>query len=187
MIQAGNANAGMLWTIGHSTREWDVFVAMLREVDIQRLVDVRRFAGSRRNPQFAPSAMAPALEAAGIAYLPMPELGGRRVALADSPNGAWRVAAFRGYADYMASADFVQARTRLMQDADNARCAVMCAEALWWQCHRRLIADDFVARGWQVMHLMAPGKQQLHPLNPDARMQDDVLRYPAGSAQPELF
>jgi len=186
MIQA--AAAGTLWTIGHSTREWDVFVGMLRDVDIRCLVDVRRFAGSRRNPQFAPSAMAPALVAAGIAYQPMPELGGRRVPLADSPNGAWRVAAFRGYADYMASADFVRARAHLMRDASSARCAVMCAEALWWQCHRRLIADDFVARGWQVVHLMAPGKQQPHPLNPDARMVDDVLRYPAaGDAQAALF
>jgi uncharacterized protein (DUF488 family) len=190
MIQAGNnvGPAGTLWTIGHSTREWDVFAGMLREADIHRLVDVRRFAGSRRNPQFAPSVMAPALETAGIAYVPMPELGGRRVAGADSPNGAWRVAAFRGYADYMASADFVHARTRLMDEANASRCAVMCAEALWWQCHRRLIADDFVARGWQVVHLMAPGKQQLHPLNPDARMQGDVLRYPVGGgAQPGLF
>ena len=190
MIQAGNVDtaAGTLWTIGHSTREWDVFVGMLREVDIQRLVDVRRFAGSRRNPQFAPSAMAPALAVAGIAYLPMPDLGGRRVAQGDSPNGAWRVAAFRGYADYMASADFVHARERLMREAKDARCAVMCAEALWWQCHRRLIADDFVARGWQVVHLMAPGKQQVHPLNPDARMQGGVLRYPAnGDAQATLF
>lgn len=186
MIQV--AAAGTLWTIGHSTREWDVFVGMLHEVDIQCLVDVRRFAGSRRNPQFAPSAMAPALAAAGIAYLPMPELGGRRVAQPDSPNGAWRVAAFRGYADYMASADFVHARVQLMRDASNARCAVMCAEALWWQCHRRLIADDFAARGWQVTHLMAPGKQQAHPLNSDARMVDDVLRYPAaGDAQAALF
>ena len=183
MIQAGNATAatGALWTIGHSTREWDVFVGMLREVDIRRLVDVRRFAGSRRNPQFAPEAMAPALAAAGIAYQPMSELGGRRVTQADSPNGAWRVAAFRGYADYMAGADFVHARERLMREAGDARCAVMCAEALWWQCHRRLIADDFAARGWQVVHLMAPGKQQSHPLNADARMQDDVLRYPAGA------
>lgn len=182
MIQAGNAKttAGTLWTIGHSTREWDVFVGMLREVDIQCLVDVRRFAGSRRNPQFAPTAMAPGLATAGVSYLPMPELGGRRTARPDSPNGAWRVAAFRAYADYMATPEFVLARDRLMQEASDRRCAVMCAEALWWQCHRRLIADDLVARGWQVVHLMAPGKQQLHRLNPDARMQDDVLRYPEG-------
>jgi len=190
MIQPGEAKADAetLWTIGHSTREWDVFVGMLREAGIKCLVDVRRFAGSRRNPQFAPSAMAPALVAGGIAYQPMPELGGRRVAQPDSPNGAWRVAAFRGYADYMASTDFVRAREQLMRDASKHRSAVMCAEALWWQCHRRLIADDFVARGWEFVHLMAPGKQQAHPLNPDARMLDDVLRYPAnGDGQAALF
>jgi uncharacterized protein (DUF488 family) len=151
-------------------------------------VDVRRFAGSRRNPQFAPAAMAPGLQAAGIDYLPMPELGGRRTPRADSPNTAWRVAAFRGYADYMASAEFVRARGQLMARARATRCAVMCAEALWWQCHRRLIADDFVARGWEVVHLMAPGKSQPHPLNPDARMRGDVLQYPAGGdAQSALF
>lgn len=194
MIQAATAESpatapiGVLWTIGHSTREWDVFVAMLREASIACVVDVRRFAGSRRNPQFSPVAMAPALQEAGIAYLPMPEFGGRRTARADSPNDAWRVAAFRGYADYMATEDFQLARERLMREAADARCAVMCAEALWWRCHRRLIADDFVARGWQVVHLMGPGKQQSHPLNPAARMQDGVLRYPAqGDAQPTLF
>lgn len=179
---------GVLWTIGHSTREWDAFVAMLGEASIACVVDVRRFAGSRRNPQFSPIAMAPALQEAGIAYLPMPELGGRRTARADSPNDAWRVAAFRGYADYMGTEEFQLARERLKRDAADSRCAVMCAEALWWRCHRRLIADDFVARGWQVMHLVAPGKQQSHPLNPAARMHDGVLRYPAvGAAQPALF
>lgn len=179
---------GTLWTIGHSTRDWEVFVAMLHDASIACLVDVRRFAGSRRNPQFAPAAMAPALQAAGIDYLPMPEFGGRRTPRPDSPNTAWRVAAFRGYADYMASAEFVRARGQLMARAGTTRCAVMCAEALWWQCHRRLIADDFVARGWEVVHLMAPGKSQPHPLNPDARMRGDVLQYPAGGdAQSTLF
>lgn len=178
----------MLWTIGHSTREWDVFVQMLDEAGIARLVDVRRFAGSRRNPQYSPAAMAPALQAAGIEYLPMPEFGGRRVPHADSANGAWRVAAFRGYADHMATPEFELARAHLMELAADTRTAVMCAEALWWQCHRRLIADDFVARDWQVLHLMAPGKLQPHPLNPDARMRDDVLRYPpAGDGQVALF
>ncbi len=194
MIQPASAHAaatesdGVLWTIGHSTREWEVFVAMLREASIASVVDVRRFAGSRRNPQFSPIAMAPALQEAGIAYLPMPDLGGRRATRADSPNDAWRVAAFRGYADYMATEEFQLARERLMREASVARCAVMCAEALWWRCHRRLIADDFVSRGWQVVHLMALGKQQSHPLNPAARMYDGMLRYPAaGDAQPELF
>jgi uncharacterized protein (DUF488 family) len=179
---------GMLWTIGHSTREWDDFVAMLREAAIDCLVDVRRFAGSRRNPQYSPLAMAPALAEANIDYVPMPEFGGRRVPLPDSPNGAWRVTAFRGYADYMATPEFVLARTRLMDLAQARRTSVMCAEAVWWRCHRRLIADDFTARGWQVLHLMALGKVQPHPLNPAARMRDDVLRYPPeGDDQAALF
>jgi uncharacterized protein (DUF488 family) len=182
------ANRSVLWTIGHSTREWEVFVAMLRQAGIECLVDVRRFAGSRRNPQYSPLAMAPALREAGIEYLPMPEFGGRRVPAADSPNGAWRVVAFRGYADYMASPEFRFARARLMRLAAVRKCAAMCAEAVWWRCHRRLIADDFVARDWQVLHLMAPGKVQEHVLNPAARMVDDVLRYPvATDAQAALF
>src|SRR5690606_1974709 len=130
---------GMLWTIGHSTREWRVFVDMLRGAGIEVLADVRRFAGSRRNPQFSPLAMAPALEAAGIDYVPMPEFGGRRKPRPDSPNGAWRVAAFRAYADYMAEPEYALARERLMQLASERRVAVMCAEAVWWRCHRRLI------------------------------------------------
>jgi uncharacterized protein (DUF488 family) len=186
-MQAGPP-PGTLWTIGHSTREWDEFVAMLRETGIQCLVDVRRFAGSRRNPQYSPLAMAPALQAAGIDYRPMPEFGGRREPHPDSPNGAWRVAAFRGYADYMATVEFASARERLMHLAHECRCAVMCAEAVWWRCHRRLIADDFSVRGWEVLHLLAPGKTQPHPLNADARMVDGVLRYPAaGDEQHALF
>jgi uncharacterized protein (DUF488 family) len=181
-------HAGTLWTIGHSTREWNDFVALLCEAEIESLVDVRRFAGSRRNPQYSPIAMAPALKAAGIGYRPMPEFGGRRAPHADSPNVAWRVAAFRGYADYMASPEFQLAREHLMQLAHERRCAVMCAEAVWWRCHRRLIADDFKARGWQVLHLMTKGRVEPHPLNPDARMVDGVLRYPAADTdQAALF
>ena len=177
-----------LWTIGHSTRAWEDFEALLRENAIACLVDVRRFAGSRRNPQYSPASMAPALEAAGIEYLPMPDFGGRRKANPDSANGAWRVAAFRGYADYMATPEFALARERLMGQARARPTAVMCAEAVWWRCHRRLIADDFTARGWAVQHIMAPGKLQQHILNPDARLTGDHLTYPpAGAAQEKLF
>ena len=177
-----------LWTIGHSTRTWPEFRALLQEARIATLVDVRRFAGSRRNPQFSPTALAPALRQAGIDYLAIPEFGGRRVADPVSANTAWRVAAFRGYADYMATPEFIAARERLMQLAQTQRTAVMCAEAVWWRCHRRLIADDFVARGWQALHLMTPDRSQPHPLNPTARMIDGVLRYPAeDQAQSALF
>ena len=183
----GTPLQGTLWTIGHSTREWTVFVDMLGEAAIERLVDVRRFAGSRRNPQYSPGAMAPALQAAGIEYLPMPEFGGRRSPQPDSPNGGWRVTAFRGYADYMATPEFERARGLLMQGARDRRCVVMCAEAVWWRCHRRLIADDFVARGWAVLHLMAPGRLQPHVLNPAAMMVDGTLRYPPATAGQEAL
>lgn len=187
-LAPGTAHGGTLWTIGHSTREWDAFLALLRPAGIECVVDVRRFAGSRRNPQYSPLAMVPALQVAGIDYRAMPEYGGRRAPLPDSCNSAWRVAAFRGYAYYMATPEFALARERLMSLARERHCAVMCAEAVWWRCHRRLIADDFSVRGWQVLHLLAPGKTQPHPLNPDARMVDDVLRYPAaGDEQRALF
>jgi len=180
--------AGTLWTIGHSTRAWEEFAGMLVDAGIEVLADVRRFAGSRRNPQFSPLAMAPALAEAGIEYVPMPELGGRRKPRPDSPNDAWRVAAFRAYADYMAEPEFALARERLMRMARERRVAVMCAEAVWWRCHRRLVSDDFTARGWRVCHLMAPGKSVEHELNADARMIDGVLRYPApGGGQQSLF
>ncbi len=179
---AMNTQPPTLWTIGHSTRPWDLFVSMLAEADIRVLVDVRRFAGSRRNPQFSRDAMADALAEAGIDYLPMPALGGRRKPSPDSPNSAWRVDAFRAYADHLASREYITARHALMAVAAADRTCVMCAEAVWWRCHRRLIADDFVARGWTVIHLMAPGRQEQHALNADAVMLNDVLRYPGAQA-----
>lgn len=178
--------AGTLWTIGHSTRPWAEFEALLQENRIETLADVRRFAGSRRNPQFSPDAMVPALAQAGIRYWPLPALGGRRDPRLDSPNTAWRVDAFRGYADYMANAEYTRARDALMEVALRERSCVMCAEAVWWRCHRRLIADDFVARGWTVLDIMGPGKVEAHALNPDAVLVDGVLRYPGPQASLQL-
>ena len=166
-----------LWTIGHSTREWGVFVSMLGEAAIEALVDVRRFAGSRRNPQFSGDAMARALPGAGIEYIPMPALGGRRTPRKDSPNTAWRNAGFRGYADYMDTPEFAEARHRLMAIARERRTAVMCAEAMWWQCHRGLIADDFKADGWTVLHLLSPGRADAHPWTGAARIVEGRLVY----------
>lgn len=180
-----NVPSHTLWTIGHSTRPIDVFLSMLQEAGIAVLADVRRFAGSRRNPQFSRDTLPKALRGAGIDYLPMPALGGRRKPDPDSPNTAWRVEAFRAYADHLASAEYVGARDSLMRIAASRRSCVMCAEAVWWRCHRRLIADDFTARGWQVIHLMAPGRIEPHALNADAVLVADVLRYPG--PQPALF
>ena len=170
---------GTLWTVGHSTRPFDELRAMLDDAGVTCLVDVRRFAGSRRNPQYSPDALR---EQLGDAYLPLPALGGRRTPAPDSPNDAWRVAAFRGYADHLTSDEYTGARALLTARARAERCAVMCAEAVWWRCHRRLIADDLTSRGWQVLHLMGPGTTVPHPLNPAARLVEGTLRYPADPA-----
>lgn len=183
-------NAGTLWTIGHSIRAWDEFAAMLLAARIEVLADVRRFAGSRRNPQFSGQVMGAALAESGIAYVPMPELGGRRPTRADSPNVAWRNASFRGYADYMQTPDYLAARERLEQLAQKKQVAVMCAEAMWWQCHRSLIADDFKASGWEVIHLLSTGREQEHPYTPAARIVEGRLDYTAqagGGVQAPLF
>lgn len=170
-------DVGTLWTIGHSVRSWQEFVGMLIAARIQSLADVRRFAGSRRNPQFSGEAMGAALAKEGIDYFPLSDLGGRRPAREDSPNLAWRNAAFRGYADYMAALPYVAARERLAELARKTRTAVMCAEAMWWQCHRSLISDDFKANGWEVIHLMSSGREQEHPYTSAARIVGGRLDY----------
>jgi uncharacterized protein (DUF488 family) len=168
---------GKLWTIGHSTRTWEVFVGMLRDGGIATLVDVRRFPGSRRNPWFAGEAMAAALPDAGIGYRHLPDLGGRRRPRPDSRNDAWRNSGFRGYADYMETAPWQRARDELDAIAREAPTAMMCAEAVWWQCHRGLIADAFKAGGWDVLHLLAPGRTDPHPYTGAARIVDGRLEY----------
>jgi uncharacterized protein (DUF488 family) len=178
-----------LWTIGHSIRPWDAFVAMLREAELTAVADVRRFPASRRHPHYSREAMAQALPALGIEYLPMPELGGRRRPRPDSANTAWRSEAFRGYADYMQTPQYAAARDHLMDVATVQRTAVMCAEAVWWRCHRGLISDDLKARGWQVIHLSALGRSEEHPFTSAAHIDDaGRLDYAAASAlQSELF
>ena len=168
---------GALWTIGHSTRPFDVFAAMLVDAGVRTLVDVRRFAGSRRNPQYSGEAMGESLAAYDIAYVPMPGLGGRRPAQPDSPHTAWRNASFRGYADYMHTPAYRAARDSLERLAREAPTAVMCAEAMWWQCHRGLISDDFKARGWTVVHVLAPNRADEHPFTGAARLVDGRLDY----------
>ncbi|MGO1540908.1 MAG: DUF488 domain-containing protein [Luteimonas sp.] len=177
-----------LWSVGHSTRPLDELVAMLREAGVVRLGDVRRYPGSRRNPQFSAESLARTMPQAGIEYVPMPGLGGRRKTLADSPHTAWRNLSFRGYADYMDTPEYARARDRLAGLALERRTAVMCAEAPWWRCHRSLISDDFKARGWQVIHLMAPGRSQEHPWTGAARIVDGKLDYSSpADDQTDLF
>lgn len=168
-----------LWTIGHSTRTWHEFVSALTSFEIQVLADVRRFPGSRKYPHFNAGVLQQALPLAGIEYLPLPELGGRRAPQKDSPNTAWRNDAFRGYADYMETDEFRDAIARLLETAAMKRTAIMCAEAVWWRCHRGLIADYLKARGFEVIHIMATGKCEPHPYTSAARVVDGQLSYAA--------
>lgn len=176
----------MLWTIGHSNRAFDEFAALLTSNNVQLLADVRRFPGSRRYPQFGREQMELALSAIGINYVHLPELGGRRVPLPGSPNTAWRNEAFRGYADYMMSEAFREGVTRLLGFAQEKRTAIMCAEALWWQCHRGLMSDYLKAAGHSVIHILAPGKTQEHPFTSAARLINGKLSYAAPASESEL-
>ncbi len=158
---------GTIWTIGHSTRTLEEFLALLADNGIEALADVRRFPGSRRFPHFNAEALAHALDKAGVEYVPFPELGGRRKPRADSPHTQWRNAAFRAYADYMDTEEFRVGIERLAALAREKRTAVMCSEAVWWRCHRRLISDWFTAHGTHVLHIL------------DAR---HVVEYPSDAA-----
>ena len=140
---------------------------------------MRRFPGSRRHPHFAREQLDPFLRARGIAYHWMPELGGRRQPKKDSPNTGWRVDAFRGYADYMATPEFRSAFRGLIELSRVHRTAIMCAEALWWQCHRRLISDALLASGAEVLHIQAPDKAPPHALIPPAHLHKGKLSYAA--------
>jgi uncharacterized protein (DUF488 family) len=166
-----------LWTVGHSTLDIDAFVAELTPNGIELIGDVRRFPGSRRHPQFGAAALEQSLAAVGIGYVPFTELGGRRTPRPDSSNTAWRNAAFRGYADYMATAEFAEAFARLARLAAERRTAVMCAEALWFRCHRSLIADAYTAADGRVLHIGQAGRVTEHPMTSAARIVDGHLLY----------
>ncbi len=152
-------------------------------------MDVRRYPASRRHPQFSRDALAASLARAGIEYVHEPALGGRRAARPDSQHTAWRVEAFRGYADYMETAEFGAALERLKQRAAGTTTAILCAEAVPWRCHRRLISDALVARGLEVLHILGPGHAEPHELDPNARVLPDGRLLYAGPAgdQPSLF
>src|SRR5437867_8522161 len=169
------------WSIGHGARPLDELITMLREAKITTLADVRLAPGSRRHPQFGAKALEASLIDHGVAYVHVPELGGRRAPREDSPHQALRVAAFRGYADHMSAEEFARGYERLTSLAGESRTAFMCAETLWWRCHRRLIADRLTVDGWTVTHLFAPGKSEPHVLWDAARIDDGHLVYDAGA------
>jgi uncharacterized protein (DUF488 family) len=166
-------------TIGHSTRSIDEIVTLLREHDINLLVDVRRYPGSKRYPHFSSEAMARWLPEHGVAYLHMPELGGRRKPVPESPNTAWRNEQFRAYADYMATEEFRIAMDKLVALGESQRATVMCAEAVPWRCHRNLISDELLRRGIEVLHIIGAQPAKTHVMNEHARIEDDHLVYPA--------
>ncbi len=170
--------AGRAWTIGHSTHELGAFVALLREHGIELLADIRTVPKSRRMPWFWGEALAESLPEEGIAYEHFRDLGGFRRPRPDSPNGAWRVDAFRGYADNMESDSFRAAIGRLASLALDRRVALMCAEAQWTRCHRRLTSDALLVRGFEVLHIDARGRATRHQLTPFAVVQGDRLTYP---------
>jgi uncharacterized protein (DUF488 family) len=166
-----------VWTVGHSTRSGEEFIQILLGNRIEVLVDVRTFPMSRRYPQFNKDALAESLREAGITYKHQANLGGRRKPRPDSHNSAWRNEQFRGYADHMETEDFKNGVQELLELASSKRAAVMCAEAVWWRCHRSLIADYLKAAGHEVIHILDEKKTEEHPYTSAARIVDGELSY----------
>lgn len=166
-----------IWTVGHSTRSGEEFVQILLAHGVEVLVDVRTFPGSRRYPQFNRDALRESLQDAGIDYKHEPRLGGRRKARPDSHNSAWRNEQFRGYADHMETEEFRNGVRELLELASTKRVAVMCAEAVWWRCHRSLIADYLKAEGHEVIHILDEKKTEEHPYTSAARIVNGELSY----------
>ncbi len=178
-----------VFTIGHSTRGGDELIGLLREAGVDMLVDVRSFPRSRTNPQFNIDTLPAVLESEGIGYRHMAALGGRRNKQdlgRPSPNGWWRNASFRNYADYALTPAFRAGLGELMILSEARTCAVICAEAAWQRCHRQIITDHLLAAGLEVVHILRPGKTEAARLNPDAEVQGDgAVHYPP--AQGELL
>lgn len=172
-----------IWTIGHSTRSLEDFLALLQAFSICSLADIRNFPGSRRYPHFNKEALEHSLPAAGIGYFHLKDLGGRRKPVDNSINTAWKSAAFRGYADYMQTSDFKKAIEVLEIIAKKQATAYMCSEAVWWSCHRALVSDYLKSTGWTVLHIMDINKATEHPYTKPARTADGMLRYD----EPDLF
>lgn len=181
--QRGENILNTVWTVGHSTRTLEEFVAALVANDIELVVDVRRFPASRRLPHFNTAELEEGLTGAGIDYKWMPSLGGRRQPRPDSPNGGWTHPAFRGDADHTATEEFAEGLTDLLILSGGVRTAVMCAELLWWRCHRRIIGDVLVSLEYEVIHIRDAGFSEKHKLAPPGRVIDGELSYAPESQQ----
>lgn len=170
------------FTIGHSTRSIEEFIDVLRSAQVKLVVDVRRLPGSRRYPQFNEDSLHESLHGAGVRFTRITDLGGRRPASKDVPfevNAFWRNRSFHNYADYALGDAFQQGLAQLRDHGHEVRTCVMCSEAVWWRCHRRIIADHLLARDEQVIHLMNEGQQQPASLTPGAIAEDGRVTYPA--------
>lgn len=170
-------NGLKIWTVGHSTRTLAEFLELLTLNGIEAIADVRSYRGSRRYPQFNAEALSESLAQIEIVYEPFKQLGGRRRSRPDSTNTVWRNAAFRGYADYMETAEFREGIEALLKLARKKRTAIMCAEAVWWRCHRSMISDYLKAAGVAVEHIMDAGKNTIHPFTAAARIDKGKLIY----------
>lgn len=167
-----------LYTIGHSTRTFEQFLALLKAHDIQMVVDVRTIPKSKRNPQFGQDMLSSALQEAGIGYTHLGNLGGLRHTTKDSLNRGWKNLSFRGYADYMATDAFQEGLRKLKALAEKQRVAILCAEAVPWRCHRSLIADALTIQEWEVLHIQSKKTARPHELTPFLRVEDGKIMYP---------
>ncbi len=167
-----------IFTIGHSTHQADAFIALLQSQGAELLVDVRRHPGSRRVPWTNATALEGHLSGAGIGYRHLEALGGRRQPVHGSRNGGWRVGQFQGYGDHMGSEEFAGGLAALEDAAQSRRTFVMCAEAQWWRCHRRLLSDRLAVGGWKVLHVDGRGAVQEHTFTEFARVEGGALTYP---------
>ncbi len=167
-----------IWTVGHSTRTIDEFIALLKGFDIEVVAHVRTIPRSRRNPQFNRDELERVLPEAGIEYAYQDHLGGLRHPRKDSTNTAWQDEGFRGYADYMQTPAFDESLERLIELAERKRTAIMCAEVLPWKCHRSLIADALVVRGFDVIEIIGEGESRRHKMTPFARVEGVKVTYP---------
>ncbi len=169
----------IIWTIGHSTRSINDFIVLLKSFEIELIADIRSLPGSRRYPHFNMEALKVSLSENNIKYIHFKELGGRRKVRPDSTNEGWRLAAFRGYADYMETDAFRKAIEELESYAYKEKTAYMCAEALWWSCHRSLVSDYLKLNGWMVFHIMNKGKATEHYYTSPSVIANGKLTYPA--------
>jgi len=168
----------IIFSVGHSTHTLEEFIDIIKKFKIEKIIDIRTIPRSRHNPQFNKETLPQNLQAAGIGYLHLTGLGGLRQPKVDSPNKGWRIASFRGYADYMQTSDFEENLETPMQMAMKERLAIMCAESLPWRCHRSLISDALLVRGFEIEHIMNKGKTLKHTLTPWIKIEGTKITYP---------